>query len=408
MKILFLSQIVPYPPHGGVLQRGYNVIRELSKFADIHLMAFVHPDTLHKPEDLEDSKKVLSQYCEEIEYFTLWPKTSKFHKYFAFLSSMFYPGPFSVYAHKSAALDKRIKIIMNHGGIDLVHFDTIALARFNHSYIKVPKVVTFHNIESHLMARRARVEKNPLASKFVEIQANRLQKYEKYKSMDFDLNIMMSQVDEDELHQLNPSANTVIVPNGVDVEYFQHIKGKEKPCLIYTGGMNMFANKDAVLYFLAEVWPQVKREVPDVIFYSIGQDPPQELLEMANKDSAIKVMGFVEDVRPYIAESSVYVVPLRVGGGTRLKVVDALAQGKAIVSTSVGCEGITVTDGKNIEIADDANTFSRKVISLLKSPVRREELGNAARELAVSSYSWSIIGKTIKSAYFELVDTSSI
>ena len=407
MKILFVSQIVPYPPHGGVLQRGFNLLRELYKFSDVHLMAFVHPDTLQNPDDLSKSKEVLSEFCSEIEYFPLWPKKSMIHKYFAFLSSIFYQGPFSVYAHKCSALDKRINDVIKNEGIDLVHFDTIALARFNNKNIEVPKTVTFHNIESHLMARRSQVEGNMLASKFVAIQAKRLEKYEREKSADFDLNIMMSRVDEQELKEMNPDANTIIVPNGVDVDYFKPIRGNEKPCLVYTGGMNMFANKDAVMYFLKEVWPQVKMKVPDVIFYAIGQDPPRDLLDMSADDNAIKVLGYVDDVRPYIAEASVYVVPLRVGGGTRLKVVDALAQGKAIVSTSVGCEGIAVTDGENIEIADDSDTFATKVISLLGSEERRIQLGDAARLLAVKQYSWEIIGTSLKESYLDLVKSSA-
>ena len=165
----------------------------------------------------------------------------------------------------------------------------------------------------------------------------------------------------------------------------------------------MFANKDAVTYLLEDIWPIIKAAVPDVKFYAIGQDPPRELLELSRNDPAIKVMGYVDDIRPYVARAAVYVVPLRVGGGTRLKVLDALAQGKAIVSTSVGCEGIEVTDGKNILIEDTIDGFANKTIELLKDESRRRRLGSEARVLAEERYAWGKIGKEMQRTYEEVV-----
>jgi glycosyltransferase involved in cell wall biosynthesis len=403
MKILFLSQIVPYPPHGGVLQRGYNVIRQMSKYYDIHLLAFVHPDILTSTSLIEESRRELSRFCTDIEYFDLWPKKSIVHKYSAILLGLFTQYPFSVLAHRSTSFQKRIHDILATGEIDLVHFDTIGLARFYYDEMPCPAVLTHHNIESQLMGRRAWVEKNSLTRFYLHLQAKRLEQYEIQQGPKFSCNIMMSEHDEAILEKKAPGAVTSIIPNGVDTEYFIPRPGYETKALIYTGGMNMFANKDAVLYFLDEIWPLVKAKCHECVFYAVGQDPPQEILQIAGKDPSVVVTGYVDDVRPYVAKSAVYIVPLRVGGGTRLKVVDAMAQGKAIVSTSIGCEGISVTPGKNIIIADSPELFAQEIITLLKDRDKREKIGTAAREMVEKDYSWDVIGEKMEKLYNTLI-----
>lgn len=399
MNVLFLSQIVPYPPHGGVLQRGYNIIREIGKYNKVHLMAFVHPEYLGTPEKLEEAKEHLGRFCASVEFFTLWPKKSTLHKLVAFSAGFFYPQPFSILAHRSSALEGRIESVLKETAIDIIHVDTIGLARYFQPKLNIPTVLTHHNIESTLMARRAEVESNGFARFYVGLQAKRLRAYERSQSPRFSSNLMMSEVDEQELLKMAPAAKTAIIPNGVDTTYFTPRSDPQMNAVIYTGGMNMFANKDAVMHFIKDVWPIVRAKTPDAIFYVVGQDPPPELLEIGQRDSSIRVLGFVDDIRPYVAKSAVYVVPLRVGGGTRMKVLDSLAQGKAIVSTSVGCEGIEVTNELNIYIEDQNERFANRIIELFQNPTRRSELGIEARKLAVDKYGWESIGKTLQKTY---------
>lgn len=407
MNILFLSQIVPYPPHGGVLQRGYNILREIGKYNQVHLLAFVHPEYLGTPEKLEEAKTHLEQFCKSVEFFTLWPKQSKFHKLAAFAAGLVYPNPFSVLAHASSSFERSIKKHLEQSSIELIHVDTIGLARYFSSSLSIPAVLTHHNMESTLMARRAEVESNPLARFYVSLQAKRLRAYETSQSPRFACNLMMSTLDAQELLQMAPTAKTAIIPNGVDTDYFVPRTDTQENAVIYTGGMNMFANKDAVMYFLKEVWPTVKAQVPDAIFYVVGQDPPQDLLELSKQNTELRVLGFVDDIRPFVAKSAVYIVPLRVGGGTRMKVLDSLAQGKAIVSTSVGCEGIEVTNGLNIVIEDQSDRFAERIIALFRDPARRLALGVEARKLAVEKYGWESIGKKLQATYEQVARKKS-
>ena len=170
----------------------------------------------------------------------------------------------------------------------------------------------------------------------------------------------------------------------------------------------MFANSDAVLWFIKHVWPQLKTKLPSIRFLAVGQNPTKEIYDLAARDFSIEVPGFVDDIRPWVARAAVYVVPLRVGGGTRLKVVDAMAQGKAIVSTSVGCEGIRVTDGTDILIADEPEAFVKHIMLLLNDKNKREALGRAARKLAEQLYSWPRIGQKLMDGYRSVLDESDV
>ncbi len=399
MNVLFLSQIVPYPPHGGVLQRGYNLLRELGRHAQVHLLAFVHPEALPTPSALDESREALGRFCETIEYFSLWPKRSRLHMLAGLTASTCAPQPFSVLAHRSAAFKARVAERMAVVPFDILHVDTLALGQFVSADCRVPTVLTHHNIESMLMARRGEVETRALAKAFLHREARKLQRHEALQAPTFDTNILMSRQDEALLLSRVPGVHTSVVPNGVDIEYFSPRPELETPTLIYGGGMNMFANRDAVMHFLHDIWPLIRARVPGVRFLAVGQDPPKELTAAAAADPQVVVTGYVADIRPRIWEAGVYVVPLRVGGGTRLKVLDAMATGKAMVSTSIGCEGIDVTPGEHLLVADTDDAFAEATIMLLNEPARRLALGRAARALVERRYAWPAVGQLLLEAY---------
>jgi sugar transferase (PEP-CTERM/EpsH1 system associated) len=406
MRILYVTQIVPYPPHGGVLQRGFNLLRELGRRHEVHLLAFHHPDELPPGEPVERSRQHLGQFCRSLEYFPLWPKQSRAHKLAAFAAGAVHPRPFSVLAHRSAALARRIAEICNGPAQpDVVHLDTIALAPYLQHCGPVPAVLAHHNIESQLMARRADYESG-LARWYVRAQAQRLVNFEREQAGRFPLNITVSTADSALLEKICPGVRTAAVPNGVDTDYFCPRPGEETPALIYTGGMNMFANRDAVEWFLDAIWPRIKAAVPEVKFFAIGQRPSPRVLAAAAADPAVEAPGFVDDVRPWVARSAVYVVPLRVGGGTRLKMVDAMAQGKAIVATTIGAEGIEGVDGEHFLLADEPEQFAQAVVRLLRDKQAMRKLGAAARKRAEERYAWPILGQRLAEHYERVIEDS--
>jgi sugar transferase (PEP-CTERM/EpsH1 system associated) len=400
MHILYVTQIVPYPPHGGVLQRGYNLLRDLGAHHRVHLLAFHHPDELPPGDAVEESRRELGRFCERVEYFELWPKRSRLHTLVAFGAAALYPQPFSVLAHRHGGLRRRIQTLCRGPDApDVVHLDTIALVPYADECGPVPLALTHHNVESQLMRRRAEHERGTLQRRYAKLQAERLARFEARTCSRFGINIAVSDADAETLRRACPAARTVVVPNGVDTDYFTPRSDGDAPTLIFTGGMNMFANRDAVEWFLGDVWQLVRARVPGARFVAIGQRPSPRLLEAAAADPAIEVPGHVPDVRPWVARAVVYVVPMRVGGGTRLKVLDAMAQGKALVSTSLGVEGIEAEDGKHFVRADTAEEFADRVVELLQNPRRRRELAAAARARVEERYAWPVIGRRLVEAY---------
>jgi sugar transferase (PEP-CTERM/EpsH1 system associated) len=402
MRVLFLSQIVPYPPHGGVLQRGYHILRQLGQRAGVHLLAFVHPDELPTPDAVEDSRRALQEFCEEVEYFPLWAKGSAVNRAAALAAGLASPRPFSTVAHRSPAFQARVDGLLGSGRFQMVHVDTIALNRFLRKRPAVPAVLTHHNIESMLLERRAAVEARAVPKWILERESRKLAAYERLVAPLYDLNLMMSVPDARLLAERAPGARTAIVPNGVDTDYFTADDGRdETPAVIYTGGMNMLANRDAVLHFLDAIWPSIVEQVPETRFFAVGQDPPADLRAFAERDPRVVVTGKVPDIRPYVRQAAVYVVPIRVGGGTRLKVLDAMASGKAIVSTSIGCEGIDVEPGEHLQVADQPAAFAAATVSLLRDEPRRRALGQKARALVERRYAWPVVGDMLMAAYAE-------
>ena len=405
MRILYVTQIVPYPPHGGVLQRGYNLLKELGSRHELHLLAFHHPDELPPGEAVERSKRALGEFCRSVEYFDLWPKRSAVHKMAALAAAAIQPVPFSVIAHRSRELSHRLAAICRASvPPDIVHLDTIALAPYAGECGKLPVVLAHHNIESQLMRRRGGFERGWLARRYVGREAAKLRDLEARVAGRFLANITVSEADGATLREICPDAVTAVIPNGVDTEYFTPRRGEETPTLIFTGGMNMFANRDGVDWFLQSVWPTVKAQVQEARFVAIGQRPSERLQAAAARDEGVEAPGFVQDVRPAVARAAVYVVPLRVGGGTRLKVLDAMAQGKAIVSTTLGAEGIEVRDGEHLLLADQADAFADRVVELLRRPDERARLGDAARRQAEARYSWRILGERLAAVYSRAIE----
>jgi glycosyltransferase involved in cell wall biosynthesis len=205
------------------------------------------------------------------------------------------------------------------------------------------------------------------------------------------------------LLKIHSDINARIVPNGVDTEFFKPLdEPTEENSLVFVGGMTWYPNLDAMQYFTREIWHLIKAEVPDLTMNLIGRKPQQNILEFAEQEPGFRPLGFQDDVRPHVHKSAVYVVPIRVGGGTRLKILDAMAMGKAIVSTSIGCEGIDVTDGVDIVIADSARDFATKTIQLLRDRTMRDEIGRNARKKAIERYSWTTIYPELDYVYREV------
>ncbi len=402
MKILFISHLLPYPPRGGAFQRTFNLIRQISHNHQVHLLAIAqraHQDTTAK---IQEAVEALQKYCKFVKAFRAPGDSSTFRWGFLLFSNLFSTKPYSVWKFQSPQMVEEIRRIISRGHFDLIHIDTIDLVDYLDDSLGLPIVANHHNIESDLLARRAAAEKNLLAKFYLRLQAQKVRKLERRHAPRFAVNLVVSAQDKKRFESIAPTAEFEIIANGTDVDYFKPSTNTDTRELIFVGGLGWFPNRDAMLYFSSEILPLIQKQVPDVVLNIIGRTPPAELSKMAALNPAIRLHGFVDDIRNLMARAAVYVVPIRVGGGTRLKILDAMAAGKAIVSTTIGAEGILAADGSDILFADTAESFAERVVQLLNDKQLRRRLETNARMLAEKEYSWDVIGKRLNQIYADV------
>jgi len=255
--------------------------------------------------------------------------------------------------------------------------------------------------------RHWRVSRNPLWKAISWREYRTMARVERMYLGKADHVLTVSDSDRDFFSDVVAPEKITTIPTGVDVDYFNNdFSGdSEKPgTLVFTGSMDWLPNEDAILYFAEKILPLVRERVPGVTLLVVGRKPSARVQALAVNNPAIQVTGTVSDIRPYIKSGSVYVVPLRIGGGTRIKIFEAMAMAKAVVSTSVGAEGLPVTDGENILLADEPQDFAARVVSLLSSAKQRTRLGTAARQLVETRYSWPAVTDVLESALIKTVD----
>lgn len=255
------------------------------------------------------------------------------------------------------------------------------------------KVLFTHNIEAVIWKRHCEIASGPLWKLVSWREYRTMSRAERLYARRADHVLTVSESDREFFSRLVGPKKVSVVPTGVDVDYFRPSTGEEQTGLVFTGAMDWVPNEDGVLYFVREILPRIRRDVPEVTLSVVGREPSARLKALAEGEGGVRVTGRVEDIRPYVHRASVYVVPLRIGGGTRLKIFEAMAMGKAVVSTSIGAEGLPVTHEKNIILADDPNTFADEVVRLLRDSVVRAALGKAARALVEQRYSWRAVAR---------------
>jgi len=398
-----ITHFVPYPPNAGNLQRNYNLLREISKTHDVHLITLTQRTLLPEKTLLDQAIEKLSGFCTTIQVFPIPSDRNRLLWYLLLLGNIFSTVPYSVWRFHSCKMKKSIQKFLKKITIDVIHVDTIDLAGYALPYKFIPKVLNHHNIESNLLFRRANFSKNPLKKWYINFQAKKVRSFERQVLPLFDYNITVSPIDQSSLVELAHNCKTTVVANGTDTDFFIPTHYKHECTIIFAGGFHWIPNADAMYFFCSEIFPLIQREIAEVKMKIIGDHPPRELSILASNNSGINILGFVPDIREHFARAAVQVVPLRIGGGTRLKILDGLAMGKAVVSTSIGAEGLELRDGFNILFADTVEAFATKVIKLLKNPRIRERLGKNGRSTVEKKYSWRIITPVLINTYSSLL-----
>jgi len=397
MNILFLSTETPYPPDHGHYIRTFNVLKHISQHHDVHFLGFI--------KNREDFKNVepIREMCRTVDVFVMPDDVSRLRFYLSLFLNIFSPLPYIAQKYYRSNMRRRIREILSENRIDVVHFDMLHMARYRSLTKGIPDVLTEHNVESLRILRLLKNSNNLLFKSFMYLQYIKLKSFEKRACGRFDMCAAVSEDDLEMLKAMSPGANLVVIPNGVDTDYFAPDDTPPVPnSIIWAGGMNNMYNSEAVDFFIDEILPLIRREIPDVRFTAVGKSPTRKLLGLSG-DGAVEVAGYVDDVRPYIRRAAVYVAPIKSGGGTKLKVLNALSLAKPVVTTSVGAEGIDAKDGEHLVIADDPELFAEKTVELLRRPEKAARLGRNGRMLMVERYDWRIIGEDMNRVYERLL-----
>lgn len=399
MRILFLAPRLPYPPDTGGKIRTFNILKQIAKRAKVHLVCFSFDQS-----DLE-FKDEFRKLNIEVTLVSM-REPSSVQKAVNVLAN---PAPHSMVKYQSLEMRNTLIKLRQANTFDAVHVDHLHMAYYRDCLEGIPAVLDEHNVEYMILKRCADVERNLVKKLLYLNQAGKMKDWEMQQLKSFSRFLAVSEEDQSILDGLNRGRiKGETVPNGVDTEYFKRQGGldvrAQEDALVFTGSMDWLPNEDAVMYFAKDILPLIWEKKPHIKFYVVGKGAKEGIMELGKQDARIVVTGRVDDVRPIMAKSKVFVVPIRVGGGTRLKILEAMAMQKAVVSTTIGAEGIKHSQDKDILLADTPQRFADGVLELLEDTDKNQTLGRAGRDLVCRLYDWNIIGQKLEHIYGEVIN----
>ena len=385
MKILWIKAGGVVPADTGGKIRSLHILRELARRHAVTLFTFY-------PQHAEDRHGGLKEFQEVIAIPLALPSRRTLRDYVDYARLFFSPHPYSMqkyYAYPE--IRRRLNAVIAGGSFDALICDFIHPAGMIDWTAPVPKILFTHNVEAQIWKRQSEVAANPVWKLVYEREARALAQAERRYLELADYVLTVSEPDRAFFAQYVSPDRIAAIPTGVDVDYFRPACGEQAGnSIVFTGSMDWMPNEDSMSFFTAEIFPKIVAEIPDARLWIVGRRPSRTVLALAGE--RVQVTGDVEDIRPYVNRAPVYIVPLRCGSGTRIKIFEAMAMGKAVVSTSIGAEGLPVSHGRNILIADDPGEFAGSVMRVLRDRELAERLGRAARELVETEFSWGAVG----------------
>jgi polysaccharide biosynthesis protein PslH len=400
MRLLWLNANLLLPLDKGGRLRTWHLMRHLAARHEITYLCFA------QPEEVARHGAAMAEVCAHLETVPRQnaPKGSA-RFYGRVARHLFDPAPYAVAAYRSTPYRDRADALLDAGRFDRVVCDFLVPAVNLRPRLPCPSLLFTHNVEAEIWRRHAEAEDNPLRRTLYAQQWRRMQRFERRTLARFDRVLTVSDVDRLTFHRLYAGAlqaPTTVVPTGVDTAYFRRPAGvATRPAhIVFVGSMDWLPNEDGVVAFCRDTLPLIRGAVPDVTFSIVGRDPTPAVQRLADGHRVV-VTGRVDDVRPALHEAAASVVPLRIGGGTRLKIYESMAAGTPVVSTTIGAEGLPGEPGRHLLIGDDPEAFAAAVISLLRDRVRRDAMAAAARQFVVDHFDWSAVAGHLERAILE-------
>jgi sugar transferase (PEP-CTERM/EpsH1 system associated) len=397
MRVLFLTPRLPFPPNRGGEITVFNFLRVLSRTHEVSLVSFYD-----SPEELA-YRGELERYCAHVDMVRRPRKLGTG----VLARSVFSRTSYAIARHASAQFAAALRAMVARAAPDVLQVETFVMGQYLSHTGQIPTVLDMHNVTWLIWDRMAEVT-SPWLRPFVRIQAARVRRDELAICRAVDLCAPVSSADLVELTRAaGEGIRSVIVTPAVDCELFTPVAPEDAgPEVLFVGSMNYAPNVDAAEYFCHDILPRIAETIPDVHFSIVGANPPPSVTRLA-VEGRVHVTGFVPDVRPYYAAAAAVVVPLRVGGGIRMKILEGMALGVPVVSTSIGAEGLGLVPGRDLLIADTPDDFAASVVRLVRDRELRRRLAAQARRTAEQRFSWDAVGATLTGIYESLVPTTS-
>jgi len=406
MRVLHFAPRVCWPLDTGAKLRNYHLARILSELAHVSLLAFTDQG--------EQGAAALEEFYEQV---STVPRDAGY-TFPKILRGVLGRTPLPLLNYTTPAMKQALARTLSTQQFDVVQVESIHLMAYL-SILREAKprplvICDWHNIESELMQRYSERESNAARRAYARKTARMMSDSEDRALQEFDAHVAVSERDAEKLREINSQARVFVIENGVDTNYYSdeqieiaHPNARpndagEKNRIVFVGSMDYHANVDGVVNFAREVWPKVRDRLPGLAFTIVGRDPAPEVRELAAVPG-IEVTGTVDDVRPFYREAVAAVVPLKIGGGSRLKILEAMAAGVPVVSTTLGAEGLNVKHGENILIADTNEQLIEAIRAVVEDDARRQQLSAAGRVLVSNHYDWSRLGTNLFEVYQQLL-----
>jgi glycosyltransferase involved in cell wall biosynthesis len=406
LRILFLTQIVPYPPDAGPKVKTWHVLRYLAQHGyEIHLVTFVRPEE-------EKYLDTLRELCTQV--YSVPIRRSRIVDGFYWLRSHLTGRPFLIERDDLNEMRKLVDQLLDHQNFDVVHADQLTMTQFalNHKKPNLARIFDAHNAVWTILERMA--ENNPWWVKpILKLEAGRIKRYEGKIVREFEKTLAVTDIDESALldaaksyagDKIAEDRKISVIPIAVDTQQLMPVNRDDRSVNILTlGTLHYPPNADGIRWFLREVFPRIQKDVPQASLTIIGKNPPPDFLEYERQHpEAIKVTGYVPSLRSYLEKAAAVVIPVRAGGGMRVRILESLAWGMPLVTTTIGLEGIEARPGEEVLVADEPAEFTQAVVGLIKDAALRNKLSLQGRRLAETRYDWQVVFKDLERIYQEL------
>lgn len=408
LSILYVSHMPASPPRFGAQARMHGLMTQLARRHDLTAVMLV--DDAY---DIDECQQAMQAYCQDVVLVRNPDGRDGFGKRLLQLRSLVSVNSFDRLRVARPELQQVLDRVLRATRFDIVNLEFPYLGQFDFRQAPAgaapPRlIVDSHEIAYDLARQFAATGASVGRRLYAGANWRKLRREELATYGAADAVYLCSTDDEKRLHDDLPNTRTAVIPNAADIEFYQPRSTDPAPdgrTIVYFGLLSTVPNIDAVIHFVQDIWPRIADAHPDARCKIIGGRPPPSLQELAGP--RVELTGFVPDLRPHLAAAAAIVVPLRLGGGTRLKIVEAMAMGKAIVSTSLGAEGIEAMPGRDMLIENEPAAFADAVSRLLAEPALAARIGSAARQVAVDKYAWSAAAQALEDFYREILETTA-